>query len=336
MTTLRPLLSVVSPVFNEETGIRAFYSCLRSELTKLSEFEWEILLVDDGSADRTLAVIDDIASRDPVLRVIALSRNFGHQVALSAGMNFAKGQAVVLMDADLQHPPALIPAMVSLWREGNDIVSAVRERTADVSLGKRLTSSVFYRVFNALSDTKLEPGAADFCLLSRRVCRAVAQMPERHRFLRGLIAWSGFRRALIPYDAPARQFGRSKYELRRMLSLGFNALFSFSVGPIRLAVRLGLVVAAIGAAYLGYILIRYILFGDLVAGWGSLMCAVLILGGLQIVFIGLIGEYVGRVYEQVKGRPLYLLRRPLVRRSAAAAKGDASDRPSRGARGREP
>ena len=301
-------LTVVAPCYHEAEGIGHFHAALKAVLVGLDDLTHEILFVDDGSRDTTLDQLLALAERDPCVKVYSLSRNFGHQVALTAGLDAARGDAVVMMDSDLQHPPELIPQMIGLWREGHDIVSAVREQTAGSTFFKRLTSAAFYRFINLLSDTPIVPGASDFCLLSRRAHRALRRFPERHRFLRGLLAWIGFKRALLPYHAPPRVAGRSKYTLYKMLVLAFDAAFSFSVTPIRLATRLGLVTVLLSLCYLAYILFRLFLLHDLVPGWASVIFVMVFLGGVQLVFTGLIGEYVGRVFEEAKGRPLYLLK----------------------------
>jgi glycosyltransferase involved in cell wall biosynthesis len=212
-----------------------------------------------------------------------------------------------MLDSDLQHPPELIPAMLAEWRKGADVVSAVRRATA-APAAKRVTSTAFYRLINLLSDTPIPESVADFCLLSRQAQRALLAMPERHRFLRGLVAWMGFRRVLLPYDAPPRQAGQAKYGLRKMTALAMDAVLSFSTRPVRIASRIGFVVATVGGVYLAYILGRAVVAGDLVRGWGSLVSIVLILGGLQLLFVGVIGEYVARIFEEVKGRPLYFFK----------------------------
>lgn len=302
-------LSVVSPCYNEEAVIEQFYHALKGVLAGIREMEHEILLVDDGSSDGTLARLNSLALKDDRLTVVSLSRNFGQQIALSAGMDYADADAVILMDSDLQHPPELIPEMVRQWRERNcDIVSAIRKLTPDSTLFKRISSKTFYLLFNLLSDVRIEPGAADFCLLSRRAQTAVREMPERHRFLRGIISWIGFKRGFVPYEASARAAGSSKYTLKEMITLGLTGAFSFSAAPIKLASRLGAFVCGLGAIYLVYVLIRAIWFGDLVQGWGSLMSVLLILGGLNFTLIGLIGGYLGRVYEESKRRPLYFVK----------------------------
>lgn len=305
----RRTLCVVSPCYNEAAGIRDFVAALQQALAGLPDLEHRIVLVDDGSTDGTLRVLDELAAANPHVRVYSLSRNFGHQVALTAGCDVARGDALVLMDSDLQHPPALIPALVAKWRAGADIVSAVRLRTADASIVKRLTARVFYGLLNSVSDTRIVPDAADFVLLSRPAHEALRRMPERHRFLRGMVSWIGFRREFVEYQAPARAAGSSSYTFRRMLRLASDALFSFSTAPVRLATRLGLAVVGLGMLYLAYIGYTLVAHPErVVQGWTSLAILVLILGGAQIMFIGLIGEYVARIFEESKGRPLYFFK----------------------------
>jgi dolichol-phosphate mannosyltransferase len=304
----RKSLCVVSPCWNEAEVIETFYVELKSVLMALQDMDYTIIFVDDGSTDSTLERLNSLATRDERVKVYSLSRNFGHQIALTAGIQAASADAIVMMDSDLQHPPSLIPEMVSLWAKGYDVVIAVRRRTADASLIKRITSACFYRLINLLSETPIVPGAADFCLLSRVAHEALKNMPERNRFLRGMVSWIGFKRALVPYDAPPRAAGRSKYTLRRMLSLALNGVFAFSAEPLRLSSRLGLVIVLLGLAYTGYILGRYALFGDLVKGWSSVICSILVIGGLQLLSIGLLGEYLARVFDEVKQRPICLFR----------------------------
>ena len=305
----RGVLCVVSPCFNESAGLRDFHGALRKVMSSLEGLDYRIVLVDDGSTDSTLAVLDELAAADERVQVYSLSRNFGHQVALTAGVDVARGDAVVLMDSDLQHPPEMIPAMVAKWRAGADVVSAVRRETAGVSLFKRATSRAFYEMLNSVSETRLEPGAADFVLLSRRAHESLRRMPERHRFLRGMVSWIGFPRAFVWYDAPRRRTGKSTYTLGRMMRLASDALFSFSTAPVRLATRMGVAVVALGLLYLAYILYATWAHPDqIVTGWTSLIIVVLILSGVQIAFIGLIGEYIARIFEESKGRPLYFFK----------------------------
>jgi glycosyltransferase involved in cell wall biosynthesis len=312
------LLSVVIPCFNEAEAIEHSYRAIKDMLASLTDFSHEIILVDDGSADGTLAKLNEIMARDQTVRVLALSRNFGHQIALAAGLDAAIGDAVVMMDADLQHPPSLVPQLVASWRRGADVVSAIREATDGESWFKSTTSRGFYRILNALSSTKVPPGAADFCLLSRRVCDALKNMPERHRFLRGLVSWVGYTRAYVPYVAPQRVLGKTKYSFVRMLTLALDAVFSFSAEPLRLALRTGIVIALGGFLYLAWTLVYGYIVRGLVPGYASLIGVTLILGGFQLMFIGLIGQYLARVFEEVKGRPLYLLTQNTPPRSTRA------------------
>lgn len=302
------LLSIVLPCYNERDVVAIVHRALTDVMATIADLDYEIILVDDGSTDDTLADLNGIMARDAAVRVVSLSRNFGHQVALTAGLDTAVGDAVIMMDADMQHPPALIPELVRHWRAGADVVSAVRTQTAGEGWLKGATSRGFYRVLNALSSTQVPAGAADFCLLSRRAHRALQQMPERHRFLRGMISWMGFRRVLVPYQAPERAAGHTKYGPGKMVSLALDAVFSFSAEPLRLALRTGLVVAFAGFLYLGWTLIYGYLINGLVPGYASLIAVTLILGGFQLAFIGLVGQYLARVFEEVKGRPAYLLK----------------------------
>lgn len=305
----RPTLCVITPCYNEEQGLEEFYLHLKSELDALTAVEYRIVFVDDGSVDGTAAVLKAIAHRDPSCKVYSLSRNFGHQAAITCGLDAAhEADAVVVMDSDLQHPPTLIPHMVEQWRAGYDVVQAIRGQTAGASPVKRLTSAAFYWIFNRLSDVAIPKGAADFYLLSRRAHEALMTMPERSRFLRGMVAWIGFQRTTINYDAPPRAAGVSKYTRSRMTRLAMDGLVSFSARPIRLATRAGLLLVLVGAAYLSYIIGRWALLGDLVQGWPSLISIVLILGGAQILFIGLLGEYLARVFDESKRRPLYVVK----------------------------
>jgi glycosyltransferase involved in cell wall biosynthesis len=306
--TSRPVLSIVAPFYNEEETAKLFYTVLRDELGSLDNIDFQFVFVDDGSDDQTLKTLTEIAQADTAVQVLSLSRNFGHQVALTAGLDHASGDAVLMMDSDLQHPPALIPRMIDAWRDGSDVVSAVREQTSGASFFKRHSASLFYRLVGSLTDTPITPGACDFCLLSRRAHQALMRMPERHRFLRGMISWIGFPRSFLPFNAPARAAGETKYTVRKMVRLALDAVFSFSTAPIKLASQAGGVLVLAAAIYFGYILWRYWIVGDLIPGWGSLICTVLILNGVQLFFTGLIGEYLSRTFEEAKRRPIYLIK----------------------------
>ncbi len=306
-SSVRPMLTVVAPCYNEAAGIETFYQQVRKVLDDMPHVAGRIVFVDDGSTDATLDRLNAIAARDPAVEVYSLSRNFGHQVALSAGLDVARGDAVVMMDSDLQHPPSLIPELVRRWQSGFDVVSAVRTTTFGASLPKRATAAAFYWLINRLSDVEIVPGAADFCLLSRRAHEALVAMPEHHRFLRGMVSWIGFPRARVSFEAPERPTGATKYTLLKMMGLAIDALLSFSAAPMRIASRMGLLIVVPGFAYLVYVVYRYFM-GDTVPGWGSTVSVLLILGGTQLVFIGLIGEYLSRIFEETKHRPLYVLK----------------------------
>ena len=308
----RKRLVIVTPCFNEEAVVERFHEAVSKELETLEGIDFRILFVDDGSKDGTLERLNRLREEDERVMVTSLSRNFGHQIALTAGLSQAHGDAVVLMDSDLQHPPETIRDLVAEWRKGNDVVSAVRKDTADGSPFKNFSSRVFYWLIGKLSDTPIVPGAADFCLLSRRAQLALQKMPEHHRFLRGMVSWVGFPRTFVYYEAPARAAGESKYDLRRMIGLALDAVFSFSVTPIRLMRRFGLFITVMGFIYLIYVVLRSLVIGDLETGWGSLISTVLILGGLQLASMGIIGEYLARVFEEVKARPLFLLKQEAV------------------------
>ena len=308
MASANQLLCIVIPCYNEAEMIDLFYQTIKPVLNGLPAVDHQIVFVDDGSNDGSLKLLNQLAQRDLGVRVYALSRNFGHQIALTAGLDAVQGDAVIMMDLDLQHPPALIPEMTNLWRQGNDIVSAIRTHTTEVTWLKRVASDGFYRLVNLLSDTQIIPGAADFCLLSRPAYEALRQFPERHRFLRGLVSWIGFQRAFVQYKAPRRAAGHTKYTLARMFKLAVNATLSFSSTPVRLAVKFGLATIFISLLYLIYIVICLFTNKELVPGWTSIIFLTTFLGGVQLAFIGLLGEYIARIFEEVKRRPLYVLK----------------------------
>jgi dolichol-phosphate mannosyltransferase len=305
---LGALISVVVPCFNESAVIDLFYRELKRVLQTLDNLEHEIIFIDDGSIDDTLIRLNQIGREDPCVCVGSFSRNFGHQIALTAGLDAAMGEAVIIMDADLQHPPELIPQMIDKWRSGYDIVSCVRNSSKNTSFLKNAISRGFYRILNLLSETPIPSGVADFNLLSRRAYLVLQSMPERHRFLRGMTSWIGFNRAFLPYSEAKRTAGESKYTMLKMVTLAMDAIFSFSAAPLRVATRLGLLVTFLGFIYLVYIICRYLFLGDTVQGWASMISTILILGGFNLVFVGLVGQYLSRIFEEVKGRPIYIFK----------------------------
>lgn len=299
------LLSIVAPVFNEEQTVAEFH---RRVDNALGEVPHEIVLVDDGSSDGTPEVLSRLAREDAGVRVVSLSRNFGHQAALTAGLDHAGGDAVVMMDSDLQDPPELIPQMLDRWREGFDVISGIREAREGETLFKLATARSFYRLFAKLAQIDLQPQAADFRLLDRGALDALNSMRERNRFLRGMSVWVGFKQVGVPYKRDPRYAGETKYTLRKMARFSIDAVSSFSNVPLQAATALGFLFA--GIAFLGIpVAIGFRIAGQFVPGITTVLLVVLLLGGIQLITVGLIGEYLGRVYEEVKGRPLYIVRK---------------------------
>lgn len=307
--TAARLLCVVVPCFDEEQAVEHTYAALKRELAALSDYRALIYFVDDGSEDGTLARLNELARQDRAVRVLALSRNFGHQAAITAGLDHADRRAdvVLVMDADLENPPALIPRLLAELERGHDVAMGVRERPARVGLWKRLASQAFYWLFNHVSEVSIEPGAPEFFALTRRAREALARMPEQRRFLRGMVAWIGFPRAYVPYLPPARVRGRSKYTFARMWRFAGDALFGFSSLPVRLIVLLGALCTALGLALSGAALWALPWSGAL--GPVAAVCGVITgLAGLQLCALGVVGSYVARSFEASRGRPLYLLK----------------------------
>lgn len=298
------LLSVVAPVYNEEALIDVFYQRVCSALEGVN---FELVLVDDGSSDGTLPKLEQLAAEDPRVRLVVLSRNFGHQLALTAGLDHARGDAVVMLDADLQDPPELIVQMLDHWRSGCDVVYAVRQQRAGESRFKLATASWFYRIFTWLAQVELTHNSGDFRLLDRRALDALQSMRERDRFLRGMTVWVGFRQAAVSYSRDARYAGETKYTLPRMLRFSLDAILSFSHRPLQLATLLGFLISGLAFVAIPVVIILKIL-GSYLPGFGTITIMILLLGGIQLISIGIIGEYVGRIYDEVKGRPLYLVR----------------------------
>jgi polyisoprenyl-phosphate glycosyltransferase len=298
------LLSVVAPVYDEEELIEQFVS---RALAAVADYPFELVLVNDGSHDRTPELLDRIADADPRVRVIHLSRNFGHQAALTAGLEHARGDVVAMIDADLQDPPELIVEMIDRWRAGADVVYAVREHREGETAFKLATASWFYKLFDKLAQVDLEPNSGDFRLLDRRALDALLSMTERSRFLRGMTVWVGFSQTAVSYQRDARHAGETKYTLKRMLRFSLDAIASFSHLPLQLATYVGLLSA--GVAFIAIPVVVALHFaGSYLPGFGSLTIAILLLGGIQLIALGVIGEYVGRIYDEVKHRPLYIVR----------------------------
>lgn len=300
-------LSLVVPTYDEEGALPELIPRLTRVLESLP-VEWEAIVVDDGSTDSTWAVIEAASRRDDRVRGIRLSRNFGHQVALTAGLSAATGDAVVTMDGDLQHPPETIPALVKKANEGFDVVYAVRSESDAEGKLKVSSARLFYRAVNALTSLDLPIGGADFRLMSRRVVDALLVMPERHRFLRGMTRWIGFPQATVNYDRDARFVGDTKYTYRAMTRLAFDAIVGFSALPLRLASLLGFLLSFLGALYFLYVVGVRLFTDEAVQGWTSVVGVTLVLGGVQLACIGIIGQYLGRMYDELKNRPLFVVR----------------------------
>jgi dolichol-phosphate mannosyltransferase len=304
-------ISIVSPVFNEEAGIAAFYAEVKRVCVSQA-IDYEIVLVDDGSRDGTFAALLKIQREDPAhVRVIRLARNFGHQLAITAGMREARGQAVVIMDSDLQDPPSVIPEFIRRWREGYAVVYGQRTERKAETWFKKKTAELFYRMIRASARIDIPSNAGDFYLLDRKVVEVINAMDERHRFLRGLIVWVGFRRVAVNYVREGRHAGSTKFSVGKMFNFAFDAITAFSFAPLRLVAAAGAFIAFI--AFLGILLIIYerLFTQYTVAGWSSLMVVVLFIGGIQLLAIGIIGEYVARIGDDVKRRPLYTVQERL-------------------------
>ena len=304
-------LSLVIPVKDEEGSIGP---CLARVVPVLEAIDdpvsksFEILFVDDGSEDGTLAEIRKAHASDPRVRAISLSRNFGKEAALTAGLDAARGMAVVPLDVDLQDPPEALPTMIAEWRAGFDVVYGVRDNRESDSLPKRLTADLYYRAHNWLSRDKIPEHAGDFRLLDRKVVEVIRQMPERNRFMKGLFAWAGFRQTAVPYHREERTVGRTKYNYWKLWTLAIDGITSASTLPLRVWSYLGALVALGALSLAGFIIVRTLITGVEVPGYASLMVAILFLGGLQLLSLGVLGEYVGRILTEAKGRPLYVVR----------------------------
>ncbi len=315
------LLSVVIPCFNEESVLRETHRRLTAALEEVSGLDFEAIYVDDGSGDATLDILRELQQVDQRVRVVSLSRNFGQQIASTTGLESAVGDAVVIMDADLQDPPEVIPEMLDRWQQGADIVHGQRTRREGETWFKLWTGRVFNRLFNRLSQVSIPPHTGDFGLMDRAVVDALRIMPEHQRFLRGMIAWVGFRQDAVTYQRPVRFKGETKYPLKKLIGLAADGILSFSVKPLRLCIWSGLLTSALALAGIVYALVVRLSTDAWVSGWAMLFVAVLFVGGVQLLFLGIIGEYLGRIYFEVKRRPLYLVRERLGFAPAGGADG---------------
>ncbi|MCK5745226.1 MAG: glycosyltransferase family 2 protein [Oricola sp.] len=303
---MRPLISIVAPCYNEEEALGPFMAAIAPVLDG-GDFDYELVFIDDGSRDRTRALLEQLAAQKPRVRAIAFSRNFGKEAALTAGLDHAKGDAVIVIDTDLQDPPELIGDFVAKWREGYDVVYGKREdRTTDTA-AKRMTAENFYRLFNRISNVPIPENTGDFRLMDRRVVEAIKTLPERSRFMKGLFAWAGFSSVAVPYARPERSAGESKFNFWKLWNFALDGIVSFSTAPLRVWSYIGAVVALVSFLYAVIIVIQTIFTGVDVPGYASMIVLILFFGSVQLISVGVLGEYMARLFVEVKRRPIYVV-----------------------------
>jgi len=305
------LISIVVPCYNEEMVVGELHARLRATLLKLEKFDFEILFVDDGSSDSTREIIQSLMEINSDVKLIVLSRNFGHQLAVSAGIDHSNGDAIVLIDADLQDPPEVIPEMVEKWITGADVVYGVRTRRKGDSFLKRITAKYFYRLLRFLSGTDIPADTGDFRLISRRVADVLKKMPERDRFIRGMVSWTGFNQVGLQYERDARFAGKTKYSMGKMISFASDAIFSFSTVPLKLGILIGTGTSLLAFAGIIYAIYARLFTDQWVEGWTFTIMAILFMGGIQLVTFGILGQYLGRLYLSSKARPIYVVKETL-------------------------
>ncbi|WP_286262115.1 glycosyltransferase family 2 protein [Thalassotalea atypica] len=311
-------LSIIVAAYNEAEMLPLFHYELSKVLATLPNENIEILYINDGSEDQTWQVMQQLPAHHATIELINLSRNFGKEAAMTAGLDLAKGQSAILLDADLQDPPELIPQMLATWREGADVVNMKRKERLGESSLKKLSAHLYYRLLAQLSDVKIEKDVGDFRLLSRRVIDEIKNLPERNRYMKGIMAWPGFKQTVITFDRPERAAGETKWSFIQLVQLGLSGITSFSVRPLRIATWLGILVSASAFIFSLFVFIKALLLGDPVAGYPSLMLVQLWLGGVQLMAIGLLGEYVGRIFTETKQRPVYLVMENLSKKAQKA------------------
>ena len=301
-----PTFTVIAPIYNELENIPELYPRVREVMDQTAE-PWELILVDDGSSDGSTDVIRKLAENDPRVRQVIFARNFGHQIAVTAGVDYSRGDAVIIIDADLQDPPEVILELIDKWREGYEVVYAVREERQGESWFKRATASLFYRLIFRITDVDIPLDAGDFRLMDKKVIAVMRQMREKHRFLRGMSAWVGFRQVGVPYKRQPRYAGETKYPLSKMVKLALNAVTSFSYFPLQLATYIGFFAAGLSVLAIPVVAILRLITGSALLGQATTLIIVLFLGGVQLISLGIIGEYIGRIYDETKNRPLYIV-----------------------------
>lgn len=298
-------VSVIVPAYNEAENVIPLTNRLVPLLEKYNDYE--IIFINDGSEDTTLEVIECLHKKNSKIHFISFSKNFGHQYALRAGIDYASGNCIISMDADMQHPPELIPQMIEEWQKGYDVVYTIRQDTYGETIFKKITSRLFYKVFSFFSGLNLPKGTADFRLLDKKAVEVIRNLSERNLFLRGMVFWMGFNQKAILYKADKRFAGKSSYTLRKMVGLAVLGATSFSVKPLRMAVYLGLLIALLGGVFTAYVLYMRLFNGAVITGWASIMSVILILGGVQLFIMGIIGEYIGMIFMETKKRPFYIV-----------------------------
>ncbi len=303
----KPKYSIIAPVFNEVESLPELRRRIIEVMDQTGE-PWELVLVDDGSSDGSTEAIREMAKQDERFRAVIFARNFGHQIAVTAGLDYSRGDAVVIIDADLQDPPELILEMITKWKEGFEVVYAVRAEREGETWFKKVTASLFYRIIFKITDVKIPLDTGDFRLLDRRVVNVMNRMRERHRFLRGMSAWIGFKQVGLPYKRAARFAGVTKYPLKKMLKLALNAITSFSYFPLQLATYVGFISAAVSIIAIPIVIVERLTGQQAFIGQATTLIAVLFLGGVQLISLGILGEYIGRIYDEAKGRPIYITR----------------------------
>lgn len=301
------LVSIVVPVFNEEDNIDNFYVEV-CKYMELLPYQFELIFVDDGSSDATALILDRLTQKDLRVRGILLARNYGHQVALTCGLDYAQGDVVITMDGDMQHPPEMLPMLIKKWENGSEIVQTIRVNTEGVSWFKKLTSSIFYKLINAMSKVEIREGGSDFRLLDKKVVASFRRFQERARFIRGMISDIGYKQETIEFVAPKRFAGKSKFSLRKMLHFALDGITAYSKMPLRFALYIGVLLGLISLGLTMHVFYIKLFTLEAVPGWATISASILFLGGLQLLGLGIIGEYVGRIFEEVKQRPLYLVR----------------------------
>ncbi len=303
---MKPVFSIIAPIYNEESCLEELYRRV-SEVLDRTEQPWELILINDGSKDRSNEIIHELAAKDDRVRPIIFARNFGHQIAVTAGLDYSRGDAVIIIDADLQDPPEVILELIEKWRQGYEVVYAVRAEREGETWFKTFTASLFYRLIYKITDVEIPMDTGDFRLMDRKVVNVMNSMREHHRFLRGMSAWVGFKQIGVKYKRAARYAGETKYPLKKMLRLALTAITGFSYFPLQLATYVGFVSAGVAILAIPIVVIMRLIQSQAFFGQATTLIAVLFLGGVQLISLGILGEYIGRIYDEAKGRPLYIV-----------------------------